>query len=75
MSLFMIWEWVILTLRITQVITLRKWKSSLLRIPHNHPLPLLLKTLLKKPLLALNRGGSGSRPWLGGQIYLGSESS
>jgi len=42
---------VILTLRITLVMTLKRWGSSLLKKPHNYPLPLLLKTLLKKPCL------------------------
>ena len=40
--------------------------------PH-HPLPLLLKSLLKKPLPALNQEKRGLRPWLRRRIYLGSE--
>jgi len=75
MYLFMIWGRVILTLRITRVMTLRRWGSLLLKKPYNYPLPLLLKTMLKNPQPALNRRESGSKPWLGGRISLGFESS
>jgi len=68
-------EGVILPLRILRVMTLKKWGSTLLNKPHNHPLLLLLKTLLKKPLPILNRRGRESRLRLGGRIFHGSGSS
>jgi len=41
---------------------------------HNHPLTLFLRFRRRKPLPALNQGGTGSRPWLGKRIYHGSGS-
>jgi len=66
---------VILTLRITLETPLRRWGGTHLKKPHNHPLPLLLKNLLKKPLPVLNPRRRGSRLWLGVRIYHGFGSS
>jgi len=60
-SLFMTWGWVILTLRIALEMILRKLGSTLLKKLPNHPQPLLLNNLLKKPLLVLNPGRRGSK--------------
>jgi len=66
---------VIFTLRISLVMTLRRWGSTHLKNPHNHPQTLLLNTLLKKHPPVLNRGGRGPKLRLGGRIFHGSESS
>jgi len=55
--------------------TLRRWWKSTLRKYHKHPLSLFLLFPQRKPLPVLHQGGRGSRPWQGGWIYHGSESS